>query len=224
MTNLQEDVIAIVNTSNVAVVEYSYDAWGNILGITGSMATTLGTLNPLRYRSYVYDEETELYYLQSRYYNPEISRFINADNFISTGQGLLGNNMFAYCRNNPVYRKDIAGTWDVCTKDSTDDNNPLNDIGGVYHGGAGGGSIWTSFTRTLKYAADGLKHASGQRDLTHVEDHHLIPYKHSTKTSEYKEIADRYNYSLDHKSNHLQLQGHRGRHTNAYHDFITVAI
>ena len=205
IVNLQGDVMAIVDASGTAVVSYSYDAWGNILSVAGTMADTLGESNPLTYRSYVYDYETSFYYLQSRYYDPEVGRFINADVMISTGQGLLGNNMFAYCRNNPVYRKDTAGTWDVCTKDSADDNNPLNDMGGVYHGGTGGG-VWESFTRTLKHAADGLKMASGQRDLTHVEDHHIISDKHSTKTSEYKEIADRNNYSLDHKSNHLQLQ------------------
>ena len=63
----------------------------------------------LQRRSYVYVEETELYYLQSRYYNPEIGRFINADALVSTGQGLLGNNMFAYCLNNPVNYIDVQG-------------------------------------------------------------------------------------------------------------------
>jgi RHS repeat-associated protein len=109
MTNLQEDVIAIVNTSNVAVVEYSYDAWGTILGITGSMATTLGTQNPFRYRGYFYDVETGLYYLQSRYYNPQWGRFINADGYVSTGTGMLGYNMFAYCNNNPINMIDYEG-------------------------------------------------------------------------------------------------------------------
>ena len=221
--NLQGDVVAIVDASGTAVVSYAYDAWGNILSVTGTMADTLGESNPLRYRGYVYDNETELYYLQSRYYDPELGRFINADAFTSTGQGILGNNMFAYCRNNPVFRKDIAGTLDECTKDSSNDNNPLNDMGGIHHGGVGG-SIWKSFTRTLKYAADGLKQASGQRDLTHKENHHLISNKHSTKDIECKEIAERYNYSLDHPSNQVALQGHRGRHTNAYHDFMAVAI
>ena len=60
------------------MVSYAYDAWGNILSTTGTMATTLGKHNPLRYRGYVYDQETQLYYLQSRYYNPEIGRFLNA--------------------------------------------------------------------------------------------------------------------------------------------------
>ena len=109
VTNLQGDIIAIVNTSNVAVVEYVYDAWGNVLSISGTMATTLGALNPLRYRGYVYDHETEFYYLQSRYYNPEWGRFINADALVSTGQGIIGNNMFAYCGNNPVNREDPTG-------------------------------------------------------------------------------------------------------------------
>ena len=69
--------------------------------------------NPLRYRGYVYDTETGLYYLQSRYYDPKIGRFINADAFPSTGQGFIGNNMFAYCGNDPVNRTEIGGYfWD----------------------------------------------------------------------------------------------------------------
>ena len=102
VTNLQGDVIAILNSMGAVVVQYTYDAWGNVLSTTGSMASTLGTLNPIRYRGYVYDSESGLYYLQSRYYDPEVGRFINADALVSTGQGILGNNMFAYCGNNPV--------------------------------------------------------------------------------------------------------------------------
>ena len=77
------------------------------------MSSYLGRYNPLRYRGYVYDHETELYYLQSRYYNPEWGRFLNADVFVSTGQGILGNNMFAYCRNNPINGRDPLGTWTI---------------------------------------------------------------------------------------------------------------
>ena len=114
VTNLQGDVVAILNTSGTAVVQYTYDAWGNVLSITGSMADTLGQMNPLRYRGYVYDTETGLYYLQSRYYDPKVGRFINADAFASTGQGVLGNNMFAYCGNNPVSREDGSGDfWEI---------------------------------------------------------------------------------------------------------------
>ena len=69
-----------------------------------------------------------------------MGRFINADAFEATGQGILGNNMFAYCRSNPVSRKDPTGTLEECTKDSTEDNKPLNDMGGVHRGGTGGGN------------------------------------------------------------------------------------
>ena len=132
VTNPQGDVVALVSINGIPVVEYTYDAWGNILTITGTRANNLGKLNPLRYRGYIYDAETELYYLQSRYYDPQVSRFLNADNLISTGQGLLGNNMFAYCLNNPVCRKDIPGTTSVEIKN--DDGNPTDDDEDI-HGG-----------------------------------------------------------------------------------------
>ena len=113
VTNLQGDVIAILDQGTV-VVEYSYDAWGKVLSVTGSSASSIGVLNPLTYRGYVYDHETGLYYLQSRYYNPEWGRFINSDVFAATGQGLTGNNMFVYCGNNPVSRSDDGGYfWDI---------------------------------------------------------------------------------------------------------------
>ena len=81
------------------------DAWGKLISSSGSLAE----INPLRYRGYYYDTETGFYYLQSRYYDPVVSRFINADSFTSTGDGLLGYNMFAYCGNNPVCYSDPTG-------------------------------------------------------------------------------------------------------------------
>ena len=112
LRNAQGDILGLVNAHGVVVVAYTYDAWGNVLSTTGSMANTLGALNPLRYRGYVYDTETGLYYLNSRYYNPSWGRFINADIFVSTGQGVLGSNMFAYCNNNPVMGYDPTGQLD----------------------------------------------------------------------------------------------------------------
>ena len=109
--NAQGDVTGLVNASGTRVVTYTYDAWGNLLTTTGSMATTLGAQNPLRYRGYVYDTETGLYYLQSRYYNPGWCRFINVDAYLSTGQGFNGHNMFAYCGNNPISRYDVGGMF-----------------------------------------------------------------------------------------------------------------
>ena len=117
VTNLQGDVIAILDSTGTVVVNYHYDAYGVLLQTGGTMATTLGTLNPLTYRGYVYDHETGLYYLQSRYYNPEIRQFISPDAFVSTGQGYMGYNMFAYCGNNPVKNCDSAGTYYVSIED-----------------------------------------------------------------------------------------------------------
>ena len=109
--NGQNDVIRLIDGNNNSVVEYSYDSWGRQISCTGSLARTLGTQNPFRYRGYVYDTETGLYYLQSRYYDPAVDRFINADIYVSTGQGLLGHNMYAYCLNNPVVHLDDMGMW-----------------------------------------------------------------------------------------------------------------
>ncbi len=94
------------------VVSYAYDAWGKVYSVTGSLADTLGTINPIRYRSYYYDTETGFYYLNSRYYDPEIKRFINADGEISgVGGELNGYNLFSYCMNNPVNMTDESGNW-----------------------------------------------------------------------------------------------------------------
>ena len=113
VTNLQGDVVSIVDGNRNTVTNYTYDAWGNVLSTGGTMASTLGTHNPLRYRGYVYDQETGLYYLQSRYYSPTICRFISVDAYVSTGQGILGYNMFAYCLNNPVCFADPTGTYSI---------------------------------------------------------------------------------------------------------------
>ena len=104
--NAQGDVVRIVNSSRSVVASYTYDPWGKIISSSG----TLADINPLRYRGYYYDSETGFYYLQSRYYDPEIGRFINADSYASTdATGLLSTNMFAYCENDPVNKSDPTG-------------------------------------------------------------------------------------------------------------------
>ncbi len=98
------------------MANYSYDAYGKLLSVTNaagaaiSDTSNIALINPLRYRGYYYDSETELYYLQSRYYDPTTSRFINADSYLSTGQDFLGFNSFAYCLNNPVIAVDSSGS------------------------------------------------------------------------------------------------------------------
>ncbi len=107
--NLQGDIVAICDASGNKKVEYTYDAWGKVLSMTGTLASTIGQSNPYRYRGYWFDSETGLYYLQSRYYDPQTGRFINADDLFSTDQGPIGNNMFTYCLNNPINGIDKNG-------------------------------------------------------------------------------------------------------------------
>ena len=110
ITNLQGDVMGLMDSTGNLVVSYEYSAYG-VRTVTLGDGTTAENLNPLTYRGYVYDSETGLYYLQSRYYDPVVGRFINADGLVATGQGLTGNNMFAYCGNNPVNRADPSGQF-----------------------------------------------------------------------------------------------------------------
>ena len=137
--NLQGDVLEIRDTANNVVCRYSYDAWGKILSIkdgSGNAITSaghIGNINPMRYRGYYYDTETGLYYLQSRYYDPVVGRFISPDSYISTGQGLVGYNRFAYCGNNPVVYEDTLGTyfWEAIEFPSPDGELVPRDINGL---------------------------------------------------------------------------------------------
>ena len=115
--SLQGDILAILDENGNTVVSYGYDAWGAPLWCIGELAETLGKVQPFRYRGYALDEETELYYNQSRFYNPSIARFITADTtgvLTASLKSLTEKNLFAYCDNNPVMRKDIDGAfWDT---------------------------------------------------------------------------------------------------------------
>lgn len=111
--NYKQDIIGIYNSSYEEIVKYKYDSWGNIISITDNNnqeiidVTNIGLINPFRYRSYYYDTETNLYYLNSRYYNPEWGRFINADIMISKDKH--SKNLFIYCDNNPITRVEVDG-------------------------------------------------------------------------------------------------------------------
>ena len=120
---MQGDIVKIINQAGTVYASYVYNAWGNIKNVSGE--PTLRELNPFRYRGYVYDSESGLYYLQSRYYDPFTGRFINADDtailFLSTTNDndfkINLTNTFAYCYNNPIFYQDnngfIAGVDDA---------------------------------------------------------------------------------------------------------------
>ncbi len=114
----QGNIVALIDSSGAVVVKYVYDAWGNHAVLDGNGnditdANHIGNLNPFRYRGYFYDVETELYYLQTRYYDPEIGRFITIDSIeYLDPESINGLNLYAYCGDNPVMGYDPNGTWD----------------------------------------------------------------------------------------------------------------
>jgi RHS repeat-associated protein len=114
--NAQGDIIGLFDKNGTQVVSYVYDSWGKLISITGTLAATVGVKNPYRYRGYRYDTETGLYYLGSRYYNPEWGRFINADGIAAVTGELLSANMFVYCKDNPTTLKDPSGFRPIYTQ------------------------------------------------------------------------------------------------------------
>ena len=113
--NWRGDIVGLYAENGAPECTYTYDAWGKLLSVKNpagtemTSATYIGNLQSLKYRGYVYDRETGLYYLQSRYYDPVTRRFINADALVSTGTGVSGYNMFSYCNNNPIIFFDSNG-------------------------------------------------------------------------------------------------------------------
>ena len=115
--NLQGDVIAIVDKDAQTVARYSYDAWGAVTSaVTYTELTNnvdIATINPFRYRGYYYDEEIDLYYLQSRYYDAGVGRFVNSDSadVIPQSSDIFDCNIYTYCRNNSINNIDISGAF-----------------------------------------------------------------------------------------------------------------
>ena len=110
-------MLYLVDSSGAIAAQYQYDEWGKITAVLNGSGTDvsadashIANLNPLRYRGYYYDAETGLYYLQSRYYNPEWCRFISADELLDMNEHVFAANLYLYCRNNPIMQKDEQGT------------------------------------------------------------------------------------------------------------------
>jgi RHS repeat-associated protein len=151
--NIQNDIIGIVDVAGTIVVNYLYDSWGKLISITGSLKDTVGLKNPFRYRGYYYDTETGFYYLNSRYYDPEVGRFINPDIIMGAGdKDPMAYNLFLYCNNNPVNRQDPSGcSWGgLVNWFSSTLKSVANWFAGLFRpqsssngaGGGGGGGSW----------------------------------------------------------------------------------
>ena len=116
--NLQGDIVGIRNSTGTLVAQYVYDAWGNHRQITDGSGNDvsadtshIANINPFRYRGYYYDVETGWYYLNARYYDPNVGRFLSPDVILGANGGLQGYNLFAYCNNNPVMFVDPSGNF-----------------------------------------------------------------------------------------------------------------
>ena len=108
------DITGLVDSSNQVVVRYQYNSWGKVTSSEDTSGVSLATLNPFRYRKYVFDQETGLYCLGSRYYDPEVGRFVNADDFETLTyqmDSVQGKNLYQYCFNNPINMQDEDGGW-----------------------------------------------------------------------------------------------------------------
>lgn len=117
----------MIDLSGTEVASYVYDSWGNIKDTKGE--PTIREINPIRYRSYVYDEETGLYYLQSRYYDPLTGRFLNADTNLNSN--ILGLNVYIYCYNGSVNYLDRDGFQPIWAQIICGDAKILSFINGL---------------------------------------------------------------------------------------------
>ena len=108
--NLQGDIVAVYSNDGVKLISYIYDAWGSFTTTYhNGGASTAAAKNPFKYRGYYYDSDLGLYYLQTRYYDANIGRFISADKIINGNGDMLGYNLYAYCSNNPIMYTDYTG-------------------------------------------------------------------------------------------------------------------
>ena len=232
--NLQGDVTAIVDGSGATVATYVYDAWGNLISDEPA-ENTVGHLNPIRYRGYVYDPESELYYLQSRYYDPEVGRFLNADSFASTGQGILGNNMFAYCGNNPCVYSDPCGSSRVFV--GTKELQPV-----FYEGGSGSVAGGTAITigigfylrewlddledRITKKLALSLSKATVKSYKSDYESHHIAARKARNAEPAALILIEVLPNGVEDPENLVAVHTdvHRRIHTNLYYFLVNQMI
>ena len=228
-----------MDESGVRVVEYIYDAWGKLISTTGTLATTLGADNPFRYRGYYYDTETGLYYLTTRYYDPEVCRFISADVYMSTGQGVLGGNMWAYCLNNPVIFSDNIGqSVTICILGVTVSLAQLivgalivtASIDLLINGERSlparlSDKIVDALATVVSTVAEKVEAAKPRKYRSNTEEHHIVA-KNSPMAIIARKCFDDVGLSVEDEFNKVPVKTsfHRRLHTNIYYGLINTGV
>ena len=235
--------MAIANSAGTIYARYEYDAYGRVVSVTdgngndvSSQPNHIANVNPIRYRGYYYDTESGLYYLKSRYYDPVTCRFINADGYISTGQGLLSTNMFAYCENNPVNKFDPTGNFALT---ATLGGIALWKIGGVIVGAVTALVIADTVAKnppslpsiSLPKIESKSESDSDTKDLAppklHLDPVHHIVAKADFRAAESRKILRDVGIEpvTDPKNLVILPQGyHSSMHTTAYHKYVVERL
>lgn len=238
--NAQGDVIALLNSAGALVASYNYGAWGNYSvhdkdGKKNTSASFIGHINPLRYRGYYYDAETGFYYLQSRYYDPAICRFINADGLFT--DGFIGANLFAYCANNPVNTTDPTGNFAitatvalitfgialVATALAVGISSSPGFQGAVEGLCESVGSVAEQIKEKLTNSFSKIKKPPNYR--SNKEVHHIV-VQHARGAERTKQILIDTGIGINSKENTVSINTclHRRLHTNLYYEVVDIII
>ena len=244
--NAQNDVVGLVDSSGSQVVSYRYDSWGCQTSMTDTSGSQAGSKNPFRYRGYYLDDETGLYYVSSRYYDPCISRWINADEQVS-GDSILGTNLFAYCNNNPASMLDRDGREAVtiveilafllicCAAASylsgTVVQSPINIVPQIQVDSVRESEPDISWSKTTAKAVQNKVKASlAIRDITKKyrskkETHHIVARK--AKPAKYgRRILEKVGIKIESSDNKVELktQVHRRLHSHLYYGWVNKVV
>ena len=238
--NAQGDVIALLNANGKLAASYDYDAWGNCTVYDSSAKvltdpTSIANLNPLRYRGYYYDAETGFYYLQSRYYDPAICRFINADGLFT--DGFIGANLFAYCANNPVNTTDPTGNFAItatvalitfgialaATALAVGISSSPGFQGAVEGLCESVGSVAEQIKEKLTNSFSKIKKPPNYR--SNKEVHHIVA-QHARGAERTKQILIDTGIGINSKENTVSINTclHRRLHTNLYYEVVDIII
>lgn len=225
--NIQNDVIGLVDSAGTMVVSYQYDSWGQLLSMTDSTTTKAGTKNPFRYREYCWDAETSLYYLDTRYYDPEVGRFLNADDVdvLKVNQNsLFEDNLYVYCLNNPVNKEDKKGefAWALAGGGALASGTGLGALGsavgsvvGILSGPVGIAILGAVAIGALAYA--GIKYSKAKsRYKKEKKTKNKVKSKSKTKERVSRPIARRKRYNSRKKAKQAALRAGRGKIRNDY--------